>query len=279
MTDLTASQSKYKSPDKYQLESLTSSSPFDINNFNKSYFENKASAIHGSETKGIFKRLANSLTNDLAYPKTLTYTEQSGVMHELRKAIGGSHIIQNQADIEKYNTKSLFGHKTWTHGDVFTTSEIGTAIVGGASLLKNIPKAISVKNASNNIQELNSYPKTGTLLEKGERLKIYSQKLKESPASNNSQEAFNLLDKIMTEVEDAYSGVKKIKNPSLKYEGRMYAPRADYTEKLPDGSIEAATAGNIIKLSKSGDIEFFLKNKDGSAGNRVFFKEGVKDEQ
>ena len=278
MTDLTASQSKHKSPDKYQFDSLTSSSPFNIDSFNKSYFENKASAIHGSETKGIFKRLANSLTNDLAYPKTLTYSEQSGVIHELRKAIGGSDTIQNQADIEQYNTKSLFGHKTWTHGDVFTVSEISTAIAGGASLLKNIPKTISVKNSLNNIQELNSYPKIGTLLEKGERLKIYSQKLKESPPTNNAQEAFNLLDKVMTEVEDAYSGVKKIKNPSLKYEGRMYAPRADYTEKLPNGSIEAVTAGNIIRLSKNGDIEFFLKNKDGSLGSRVFFKKGATNE-
>jgi len=94
----------------------------------------------------------------LAYPKTLTYPEQSGVIHELRKAIGGSDTIQNQADIEKYNTKSLFGHKTWTHGDVFTASEIGTATVGSVGLLKSIPRISNDSKIFRGIERKGEYP-------------------------------------------------------------------------------------------------------------------------
>ncbi len=158
MTDLTASQSKQKFSDNYQFEGLTSSRPFDINSFNKSYFKNKATAIHGSETKGIFKRLANSLTNDLAYPKTLAYAEQRGTIHKLREVIGGSDTIQNQADIEKYNAKSLFGYKTWTHGDVFTASEIGTAVVGSVGLLKSIPRMSNDSKVFRSIERKGEYP-------------------------------------------------------------------------------------------------------------------------
>lgn len=78
----------------------------------------------------------------------------------------------------------------------------------------------------------------------------------------------------MNKVEDQFSGVVAKANPGLKYEGRMYAPRADYTTGLSNGGLEAITSGNIIRISSNGGIKFFLKNKDGTAGKMVLDKAG-----
>ncbi|WP_444997551.1 FG-GAP-like repeat-containing protein [Aliikangiella sp. IMCC44359] len=113
-----------------------------------------------------------------------------------------------------------------------------------------------------------------TVLSKGERLKIFSKNLADAPAATNADDALRLINKIMDEVEDAYSGVAAKVNPGLKYEGRMYGPRKDFVTELPNGGLEAITAGNIIRISPNGGIQFFIKNKDKSAGKMIFNKAG-----
>lgn len=157
MTDLTAlnnSKPKYGTGQFYR----ETPSILSIQKFNERLaperYESKAIAIHGSDFKGIFKRFANTLTNDLVYPTKLTEAEQHGVIHKVRGLIGGDNTIQNDTDIEKYNTKPLFNHNSLTHGDVFTASEIGTAVAGGVSLVKNLHKLIPVTPSAKNLTDI-----------------------------------------------------------------------------------------------------------------------------
>lgn len=130
-------------------------------------------------------------------------------------------------------------------------------------------------DSEQNRSDDSGYPKPGTILEKRQRLKIYVQKLTKAPPAKNADEAMQLITDVMDEVEDAYSGVEAVENPGLKYEGRMYAPRKDYTKQLPDGSLEAITSGNIVKISPQGDIRFFVRNKDNTPGALIFEKLGA----
>ena len=95
-----------------------------------------------------------------------------------------------------------------------------------------------------------------------------------APAPKSADEAFELLGKTMDDVEDAFSGVARVDNPGLKYQGRMYPPRSDFTTRLPDGGLEAITAGNIIRISPNGTIQIYLKNADCTVGKLIFEKLG-----
>jgi hypothetical protein len=113
-----------------------------------------------------------------------------------------------------------------------------------------------------------------SILSKGERLKIFNQRLIDAPAAKNADEAFQLLGKTMDDVEDAFSGIAKVDNPGLKYQGRMYPPRPDFTTRLPGGGLEAITKGNIIRIDPNGTIRIYARNADGSIGNLVLEKLG-----
>ncbi len=112
------------------------------------------------------------------------------------------------------------------------------------------------------------------VLSKGERLAEFNKRLADAPAAKTADEAFELLGKTMNDVEDAFSGVAKVENPGLKYQGRMYPPRADFTTRLPNGGLEATTAGNIIRIGPNGTIQIYLRNADGTLGQLAFEKLG-----
>lgn len=114
----------------------------------------------------------------------------------------------------------------------------------------------------------------GPVFPKTERIKIINQRLTDAPPVSTADEGMSLLHRTFDNVEDAFSSSPKVENPGLKYEGRMYAPRPDYTTRLPNGGLEAITKGNVVRISPTGDIEFFLKAKDGSIGSQVFYKKG-----
>lgn len=113
------------------------------------------------------------------------------------------------------------------------------------------------------------------VLSKGERIKIFNQRLLDAPSAKSADEALAQLDKIMTEVEDAYSGVAKVDHPGLAYQGRMYAPRPDKTARMSDGSIRAVTSGNFIEITADGTIKIFAKNADKTQGALVLTKPGA----
>jgi len=107
-------------------------------------YSNQIKPIIGNDTKGIFKRFANSVSFDSAYPTKLTESQLQGVTHKVRVLIGGDNTVKNGADIEAYNTKALFNHKTLTHGDVSTASEVATTalgvLAGGLGIIKGVRK-------------------------------------------------------------------------------------------------------------------------------------------
>ena len=130
------------------LDSLTS--------FDK--YANNIKPIIGNDTKGIFKRFANSVSLDSAYPTRLTESQRHGLAHKVRELIGGDNTVKNEADIEAYNKKPLFFNKSYTHGDVSTASDVGTTalgvIAGGVGLIKgisNIHKVIPVTPSAKNL--------------------------------------------------------------------------------------------------------------------------------
>ena len=119
-------------------------------------------------------------------------------------------------------------------------------------------------------------PKVATgALSQGERLAEFNKRLTNAPCAKNAQEAFEQMNRTLDEVEDAYSGVAKAQNPGLKYDGRMYPPRADYTTRLPNGGLEAITKGNVIRIGPDGSIRIFLRNADGSLGAQLLEKLGA----
>jgi len=141
--------------------------------------------------------------------------------------------------------------------------------------ISDVPEDIVPPKTNTYTGDVTSPDFVGPTVPKVERLKIINQRLSEAPAAKNADEAMQLLHKTFDDVEDAFSGVPKVDNPGLKYQGRVYAPREDYTTRLPDGGLEAVTKGNIVRISPSGDIQFFIKNSDGSAGKLVFTKKGA----
>ena len=149
MTDLAISNKPKYGTGQFRQKTTALSSVKSPLAFDK--YANQIKPIVGSETKGIFKRFENSISLDSAYPTQLTESQRDGVAHKIRELIGGDNTIKNDADIEAYSTKPLFNHKTLTHGDVSTASEVGTTVVsvvaGGVGLIKgihNIHKVIPV---------------------------------------------------------------------------------------------------------------------------------------
>ncbi|MEU5608104.1 hypothetical protein ACI2L4_01150 [Streptomyces sparsogenes] len=87
-----------------------------------------------------------------------------------------------------------------------------------------------------------------------ERLAIVYQRLDELPPTRSAQAALDQLSTVLNQVEDEYSGVPRDPNPGLKFDGRMYPPRADFISHTPDGGLEATTKGNKIYLSADGQL-------------------------
>jgi len=113
------------------------------------------------------------------------------------------------------------------------------------------------------------------VMTKGERLGLFSRRLLDAPGASNADDAFKLLGRTMDDVEDAFSGVARARNPGLKYDGRMYPPRADFTTRLPNGGLEAITKGNVVRIGPDGSIRLYLRNADGSLGAQVLEKLGA----
>ncbi|MEN9423281.1 MAG: hypothetical protein RL122_664 [Pseudomonadota bacterium] len=113
------------------------------NNITNSPLQGAAYAIHGDIMAGVTKRTANSLSFGTLFPTTLTNSEHASIFNKVRSLYGGDNTIQNTADIDAHAETPLFGSETFTLGDVSTTSEVSSAILGGAQLLKSVPKLAS----------------------------------------------------------------------------------------------------------------------------------------
>ena len=78
------------------------------------------------------------------------------------------------------------------------------------------------------------------------RLQVVFNSLDEAPAAKNAQEAMDLMNSNLDQVEDALSGVKKNPNPGIKTsDGRMYPVQADRMVTNADGSITATSKATL----------------------------------
>ncbi len=50
-----------------------------------------------------------------------------------------------------------------------------------------------------------------------------------------------LSSRLLDDVEDQYSGVRKRLSPGLVFDGRMYPPYEDFIDRFPDGAVVART--------------------------------------
>ncbi|MGH1541889.1 MAG: RHS repeat domain-containing protein [Arenicella sp.] len=90
-------------------------------------------------------------------------------------------------------------------------------------------------------------------LEKGDRIKMIVGGIKNIKAKN-ADDALKQVNQIVDKVEDAYSGVKKVKNPGKTYDGRMYGPRSDSVIRHADGSITAKINKGNLQISVDGKV-------------------------
>ncbi|MFG2894928.1 hypothetical protein [Streptomyces sp. NPDC048248] len=95
---------------------------------------------------------------------------------------------------------------------------------------------------------------TDGTLSLSERLAIVYERLNALPPPKGAREALRQLSETLESVEDEFSGVPRNPQPGLKFDGRMYPPRADYTTEDADGRLTAVTKGNVIYADPDGTL-------------------------
>jgi RHS repeat-associated protein len=109
------------------------------------------------------------------------------------------------------------------------------------------------------------------VLPQAKRLDLFYGRLDAATPARNADEAYQLLSRTLTEVENAHSGVAAVQNPGLQYTGRMYPPMADNMTRLANGGMEALTKGQRILFGPDGSIRIFAKK----TGELIFSKAGL----
>jgi hypothetical protein len=104
-----------------------------------------------------------------------------------------------------------------------------------------------------------------------ERLTLVYERLDQLPPVWKPEEAFKQLSTTLEQVEDEHSGVPRDPNPGLKFDGRMYPPRDDFTERTEDGGLRATTRGNIINIAPNGTMSILSRR----SGEEVYRKPGA----
>jgi hypothetical protein len=103
-----------------------------------------------------------------------------------------------------------------------------------------------------------------------QRLDEVYRRLGELPPATSAEEALDNLARTLEEVEDEHSGVPKNPNPGLAFDGRMYPPREDFIDHLPDGGLIATTKGNVIYAAPDGDLRIVSRR----TGEELYHREG-----
>lgn len=93
----------------------------------------------------------------------------------------------------------------------------------------------------------------GILLNKWERLKTYFHKLSIANECQTNEEALELINSVLNEVEDCHSGTLAESMPGLNYSGRMYPIQEDFIVREND-KIIGRSKGNQIIIENNGDF-------------------------
>jgi hypothetical protein len=100
---------------------------------------------------------------------------------------------------------------------------------------------------------------------KRERLEEFYRRLGPAPAPAGHDEAWRLITRVLTEVEDDLSGVSRDPHPPPKpKDGRMYPPMADKVFDVPGRPAvkRLRSAGHNILIGNNGAIE--IRSLDGA---------------
>ncbi len=113
---------------------------------------------------------------------------------------------------------------------------------------------------------------------KRERLKEFFRRLAAAPGARNRDEALELIDRVLNEVEDELSGIPRDPEPPpYRSTGRMYPPKTDSIRDVPGKSLLKrfrSTAHNTF-IGDNGAIEIraipdkFEFSKPGADGRKV----------
>lgn len=111
----------------------------------------------------------------------------------------------------------------------------------------------------------------GTVLEnKYYRLKSYYYLLETSLPTYHPERSLKLINETLIKIEDCHSGIKRVDNPGLKYNGRMYPIQDDYVDRKPNGTIVAITRGNKIIIEPTGEFQILNKFDDEIILNKKY---------
>jgi hypothetical protein len=129
--------------------------------------------------------------------------------------------------------------------------------------------------------ELGSLPYTPTFacqLDKRQRFEIYKRRLNIKKGAKTAEEAIELINKTMDEIENKYAPKKDDKlYPiySKKY-GRMFPiPKERIRHNEETGLTECLTTGMIIYISKNGSFEMWTVPRGFYESKKLFFKNGA----
>jgi RHS repeat-associated protein len=105
-------------------------------------------------------------------------------------------------------------------------------------------------------------------LPKMDRVKMFVENLNNAKPASSFEEAKNLINKTLDDIEDRYSGIAKnsdaINMPNIE-DGRMYGILDNkYIKQLEDGTIRAFTRKNTIIFDQKGGFNIYVRDKSQS---------------
>jgi len=108
-------------------------------------------------------------------------------------------------------------------------------------------------------------------LSKLQRLNIVFERLRSAPAAVNADEAMAIMNRILEEVEDEFSGVPRDPHPGLLPSERMYPPERDNIIRDSRGNITANSRRHSTTFGADGSIVVTRRQ----TGTVVFRKAGA----
>jgi hypothetical protein len=115
-------------------------------------------------------------------------------------------------------------------------------------------------------------------LDKRQRFEIYKRRLAVKPSAKSADEAIDLINKTLVEIEDRYApkADDKIYNINSKKYGRMYPVPKDRIIINPQtGQTELLTTGIIVYVNNNGSFEMWTKQRGAFMSKKLFHKNGI----
>ena len=97
-----------------------------------------------------------------------------------------------------------------------------------------------------------------------ERLTLFFSLLANVAPASNHDEAFELIARLLNEVEDTHSGI--LANPEAALagpaDGRMYPPHPNFRRTVRPGLVRYRTKGHKVTIRENGSIEICTLNDE-----------------